>query len=114
MHAVASHQDDVAYLSILNTLVQFFQVAGMTRHETDSNFKVLGRGFLGQLDHAARRRSIRRTRLFHEHIQSFLDRISKVHPTESQGCRKDGDVSRLEAVPRLFLAIKGNEFKSVR
>src|SRR5262249_25614360 len=61
---------------------------------------------LGQFQHPTRARSVRRQWLLHENIDSFLNRIFKMHGPKCQRRRKNRDISGFQAIHRLLVSVE--------
>ena len=109
MHPVAAQQNEIADFAILDALMQFLERPAVARHQSHAHFQVFRRRLLGELEHPAGSRAVRRQRFFHENVQPLLNGVSKMHPTKRQWRRKDRDVAGLQTVHRLPVCVEANE-----
>ena len=114
MHPVAAQQNEIADFAVLDALIQFLERAAVPGHQSHPCFQVLRRRLVGELEHPAGSRTIRRKRLLHKHVQPLLDCVSKMHPTKRQRRGKDRDVAGLQAVHRLLVSVEADEFAVFR
>ncbi len=108
-HTISAHQDDVADLASLDTVMQFLACHAVTAHQTDANLHVLFDRLLRQLEHLATARAIHRHRFFHENVQTLFDRVGEVHPTERRRRCQDDDIAWLEQVHRFLVTVEADE-----
>src|SRR5688572_8311186 len=106
MHAVATHEDDVADLAALNTLGQLLECLTVTRHQAHADLEILFRSFLAECEHPLARWAVHRHGFFHEDVQTFLDGVCEMNPPERWWRRQDHHVARLQAIHRVLVGVK--------
>ena len=109
VHSIAAQQYEVADFAVLDALMQFLERPAVAGHQSHAYFQVLRCRLLGEREHPAGGRTIRRQRLFHEDVEPLLNGVSKMHPTKRQWRRKDRNVAGLQTVHRLPVCVEANE-----
>ena len=95
--------------AVLDALVQFLERATVAGHQSHSYFEILRCRLLGEREHPAGGRTIRRQRLFHEDVEPLLNGVSKMDPAKRQRRGKDRNVAGFQAVHRLLVSVEPDE-----
>src|SRR6266404_3808319 len=109
MHPIAAQQNEIPNFAVLNALMQFLHRPAVSRHQPHSDFKVLGRRRLGQLEHSAGAWAIDGERLLHENIEVLLNGISEMDPAERWRSGENRNVARFEAIEGLLVSIEADK-----
>jgi hypothetical protein len=110
VHAITAHQDHISDLAVRDPFLQFLQGPAVARHQSHTDFQVLGGCVFRQLQHFAAARAVDSDGLFHEHIQPFGDGVGKMHPTKCRRRRQNHDVAGLQTIHGLFVAVETDKF----
>ena len=104
----------IADFAVVDAIGHLLERPAVTGHQSHAHLEVLRHRIFGQLEHPARRRTIRRQRLFHEDVQALADGVAEMHPAKSQRRGKDRHVARLQAIHRLLVGVEADELPLVR
>ena len=114
MHAVGPHVDDIANFSVLNAVKKLLTGTAVANHQPNTHLDALGIGLVSKFIHTTGGWTIHRHGFFHEHIDTSLNGIGKMHPAKSWWSGENGHISRIEAVDCLFITIEANELAVIR
>jgi hypothetical protein len=90
---VSPQGEDLADLSGADPFMQLPAGAAMAAHQTHTDFEVFLLRLFAELDDSASGRAVHGNRLFHEDMESLLDRVAEMDPAEGNGCGQDRHIA---------------------